>query len=355
MILCELNIHHLRNIPLTQLTLHPQFNFFYGSNGSGKTSLLEAVYLLSSGHSFRTRETSPLVQYGHDELTVFARSVSHDTVSLQKNTSGGTQVRINQQPCLRSSDLARLLPCQLIYQDLFQIIDAGPSVRRNILDWGMFHVKHSYHGLWKDYKQTLKQRNALLRQKAQYQEVLPWDKLLVDLAEALHELRHHYTQALVECFQMYLAKLTDVPCALDYFKGWDKKKSGKALAVILKEQFTIDCQRQYTHSGAHQADIVFESNANKAKTNLSRGQQKIILIALKLAQAHLLEKPCLYLFDDISSELDTQHLQRLLACLMDIKGQFFITSIGLDNLKGSGMLELAKIYRLDNGEFMFDL
>lgn len=350
MILTALNIHHLRNISLTQLTPHPNINLFYGPNGSGKTSLLEALYLLSGGRSFRTRETAPLVQHEHDALTVFARTISQDTVSLQKNNAGITQVRINQQPCLRGSDLARRFPCQLVYQDLFQIMDAGPSSRRGMLDWGMFHVKHFYHEVWKEYKQVLKQRNALLRQKATYQHVLPWDKLLVDLSQTLDQLRHEYFLALGELFQMYLAKLTHVPCAIHYYKGWDKRNIGKPLADILKEQFALDCQRQFTHYGAHQADILFESNETKAKTHLSRGQQKIILIALKLAQAHLVEKPCLYLFDDISAELDGQHLKRLIDCLLNIRGQFFMTTIALESFLNTPLLETAQIYQLNDGQ-----
>lgn len=350
MTLTALNIHHLRNIDAMQLNLHPRVNFFYGPNGSGKTTILEAIYLLSSGRSFRTRETAPLIQYEQDASTIFARTQAMDTVSLQKHLTGMTQVRINQQPCLRSSDLARHLPCQLVYQDIFQIIDAGPSVRRAILDWGMFHVKHSYHETWREYKQVLKQRNALLRQKAVYQDVLPWDNLLAEMAEVLDVSRTAYIQDLSHWFQIYLAKLTNTPCQIQYYRGWDKKQTGKALSAILKDQFALDCQRQFTHSGPHQADILLDSNASKAKTSLSRGQQKIILIALKLAQAHLLSKPCIYLFDDVSSELDAMHLQRLMACLMDVSGQLFITAIAMEPLLNMPIMQAGQVHALQEGQ-----
>ncbi len=350
MILSALNIHHLRNISLTQLTPHHQVNLFYGPNGSGKTSLLEAIYLLCGGRSFRTREMAPLVQYEQDTLTVFAKTSSQESVSLQKNNNGVTRVRINQQPCLRGSDLARRFPCQLVYQDLFQIMDAGPASRRAMLDWGMFHVKHSYHEIWKEYKQVLKQRNALLRQKPTYQQILPWDKLFVELALDIEQLRIDYFQGLSELFQVYLEKLTNVSCTIDYYKGWDRRKTGKSLADILKEHFHLDCQRQFTHYGPHQADILFQSNETKAKTHLSRGQQKIVLIALKLAQAHMVKTPCLYLFDDISAELDTHHLKRLIDCLLDIQGQFFMTTIALESFMHTPLLEIAQIYHLNEGQ-----
>jgi DNA replication and repair protein RecF len=330
----DLNIHHLRNLSSVKLNFHPRCNLFHGDNGSGKTSLLEAIYLLSSGHSFRTREISPLISHGEGTLTVFARTESDESISIQKSLSGPTQVKLNRQSCYSSSELAHFLPCQVFYQDIFQIIDAGPSVRRTLLDWGLFHVEQSFHSLWKDYRMVIKQRNALLRQKAKPQLFVPWDMQLVQLANELHRMREDYFGLWNAAFQSYLPQLTDVPCSISYYKGWDRKESGKGLDEILLEQFTSDLQRQYTHSGAHQADLLFDMSSKKAKLLLSRGQQKIVLIALKLAQASLLAKECIYLFDDVAAELDAKHLSRLISCLQVINGQIFLTAMD-DTIRGS--------------------
>lgn len=327
MSLARLNVHHVRNISTASLLLHSRYNVFYGANGSGKTSILEAIYLLGTGHSFCTREIGSLIHHGEPALTVFARTHSDESVSIQKSTSSSTQVKLNQQPCQRSSELAHFLPCQAFYQDIFQIIDEGPSVRRSLLDWGLFHVKQSYHALWKDYRRVIKQRNALLRQKASQQQFIPWNSLLVELATELDVMRATYFQEWSATFQTLLAQLTDTPCSIHYYKGWDKKATGKSLAKILQEQFDSDLHAQYTHSGAHHADILFDSATLRAKQSLSRGQQKIILIALKLAQSQLLPKPCIYLFDDIAAELDANHLKRFIHCLSQINGQFFLTAI----------------------------
>ncbi len=355
MILSHLNVHHLRNISSARLTLHPQYNVIYGANGSGKTSLLEAIYLLGSGHSFRTREISPLIRHEEQSLTVFARMASGESISIQKNRMGSTQVKLNQQFCQRSSELAHFLPCQVFYQDIFQIIDAGPTVRRSLLDWGMFHVKHNYHDLWKDYRRVLKQRNALLRQRASKELCVPWDRMLVDLATALDTLRSDYVSQWSTVFQSCLGLLTDVPCSIQYFKGWDKKKSGKSLADILDEQFASDSQQQYTHSGAHQADIIFDTSALNAKQTLSRGQQKIILIALKLAQAQLLSKPCVYLFDDVAAELDKKHLERLFSCLAQLNGQVFLTMIDPSSFLASSHFMDAAKFTLEDGAISCEL
>ena len=325
--LSDLVINHLRNISSAKLSLNPQCNFFHGDNGSGKTSLLEAIYLLGTGHSFRTREISPLVTHGAESLTIFARTSTDETISIQKSLSGPTQVKLNRQSCFSSSELARFLPCQIFYQDIFQIIDAGPLVRRTLLDWGLFHVEPSYLAVWKDYRTVLKQRNALLRQKASASHFVPWDMKLVELAVEMDRMRALYFEQWALHFHVFLEKLTNVPCSISYFKGWDRKGSGKSLSNTLAEQLPQDMQRQYTGVGAHQADLIFDLSSKKAKLLLSRGQQKIVLIALKLAQASMVKRPCIYLFDDIAAELDSIHLSRLIECLSDIEGQLFITSM----------------------------
>ena len=373
MILSDLNIHDLRNISSATLKFHPHANLFFGPNGSGKTSLLEAIYILSCGHSFRTREISPLITHGKEALILFARTSDDETISIQKSLSSPIQVKLNRQPCRSSSELAHALPCQVFYQDIFQIIDAGPSTRRTLLDWGLFHVEPSYHSVWKNYRLVLKQRNALLRQKANPSLFVPWDRQLIALGIELDQMRSVYFNQWMAMFENILPQISDVTCELSYYKGWDKRETGKSLEATLTEQFANDRLYQYTHSGPHQADIVVKASSTKAKLLFSRGEQKIVLIALKLAQASLLTKDvttrrparhpehiegspvigtaqhpeiprcawddvlegeqlpkdCIYLFDDLAAELDTEHLRRLISYLAQTKGQLFFT--GMDD------------------------
>lgn len=328
----HLRVHFLRNIISAELNLHERCNLIVGRNGSGKTSLLEALYILSTGHSFRTRETLPLIQEGKDELILFARTFKEQTVSIQKSLSSPTQIKLNKEPCQASSELAKTFPCQIFYQDLFQIMDAGPNVRRRLLDWGLFYSNAEYLAVWKDYHLILKQRNAALRSKASLKNIAPWNTQLLRLAMRLDVMRAAYFEQWHAIFHTVLAKLTSVECDIQYYKGWDKSNMGKTLDVILEEQWVLDSKRFYTQSGAHQADIIFKTPSLKAKQVLSRGQQKIILLALKLAQAQLLEGPCLYLLDDLSTELDIEHLERFLQYLTEVKGQFFFTSLELSSL-----------------------
>ncbi len=327
MILSELKINHLRNIVSAHLVLNSRFNFIIGSNGSGKTSILEALYLLSCGHSFRSREITPIINHDHSSLTVFASSADDNMVSIQKSSSNPTQIKLNNQFCTSTSQLAYATPCQIIYSDIFQIIDAGPSVRRSLLDWGLFHVKHTYLSVLKEYKKILKQRNALLKTNASYDHFVPWDQQLNAIAEQLDLLRKEYFQQWESVFYRVLEQLTDTKCTIHYFKGWDRKCNGKDLFHTLADNFENDKQKHYTQYGAHQADIFIESDDFKAKQVLSRGQQKIILIALKLSQGELVTQNCLYLFDDLVAELDDNHKNKLFSYLIKVRGQFVITSI----------------------------
>lgn len=349
MSISHLNIHHLRHITAARLNCHAQCNLIVGPNGSGKTSVLEAIYLLSTGHSFRTREISPLLQHGETILTIFARTDAEETVSIQKSVSGPTQVKLNGQACLSSSELAHFLPCQVFYQDIFQVIDAGPLVRRSVLDWGLFHVEPSYHEVWKKYRTVLKHRNALLRQKANQRLFVPWDTQLVELANDLDKMRGTYFTRWASVYNSILSELTDVPCTIQYYKGWDRKDTGQPLEQILAHHFNQDCLRQYTHVGAHQADILFDLSSKKAKLLLSRGQQKMVLIALKLAQAQLVPSPCLYLFDDVAAELDAGHLDRLMNCLSKIEGQLFLTAMDSLSLKGLSDRKPHQLFSLSEG------
>ncbi|CEK09130.1 DNA replication/repair protein RecF [Legionella hackeliae] len=326
MSLAQLQLYNLRNIQSARLDLHSRINFFTGENGSGKTSVLEAIYLLGSGHSFRTREILPLISHGEESLTVFARTFDEQSISIQKSVHSPTQVRINKHVCQSSSELAHFLPCQVFYQDIFQIIDAGPSVRRSVMDWGLFHVKQNYHSLWKDYKRALKQRNVLLKQRAHPRMLTPWNLIISDLATKLDEARGEYFLLLCPEFEKTLRQLTTLDFSLQYYKGWDKREAGKSLVTILEENYEKDIARQFTQYGAHKADLFLTSDEFSAKQYLSRGQQKILLFALKLSQAKLMSKPCLYLCDDLTSEFDKYHIERLLNLFMEIEGQFFITS-----------------------------
>lgn len=323
--LTEVQITHLRNLHSIKINLHPHITFISGMNGSGKTAILEGLYLLSCGRSFRAREIISLLTYGQKTLTVFSKTDNEQSISVQK-TESETIARINGKPCTTSSELALFLPCQIFYSDIFDFINAGPAKRRLVLDWGLFHTQLMYyHTIWKDYQRVLKQRNALLKKKRSRAECMPWDKQLVELAVQLDKMRMLYVEELRTCFHYILNQFTTCQCDLKYEKGWDRKNEGRNLLDILSQSFERDCARAMTQYGAHHADLNIVSATWEAKHALSRGQQKIALFALKFAQAQLMSRDCLYLMDDFAAELDDRHIQKVLHYLSALPHQFILT------------------------------
>lgn len=350
MTLAELRITGLRNITSAHLHFHPHINLISGNNGSGKTSLLEAIYLLGTGHSFRSRDLPALITYQHDYLALFARNFLHQEISLQKSLHQTTLAKIQGALCQSSSELATFLPVQLIYQNMFQFLDEGPALRRMTLDWGMFHVEHDYHAIWKDYRRALKQRNALLKQSAALSLITPWDLVLSELADRMDCMRSAYVSSLNHVFCELVKELGDLNCHLSYYRGWDRKNENKPLFEILQNSFSRDGYRQYTHYGAHHADLLISTEQGLAKHGFSRGQQKLILLALKLSQASLLPKPCLFLMDDLASELDEHSIEQVCRLLNKVQGQIYLTARPAD--VALFKLKVGQHIKVDQGKFI---
>src|SRR5688572_1933202 len=174
----SLGVRNLRLFSAADLGSFSQLNLIYGPNASGKTSLLEAIYLLASARSFRTSNMLELLRHGSDILRVTAKVVgtqgreialglerSRDSLLLR---AGGKRVH-------RASELAQWLPAQIIHPESHQLISGGPKGRRRFLDWGVFHVEPGFQTLWRRYDKALKQRNASLRARTQSQVDRVWD------------------------------------------------------------------------------------------------------------------------------------------------------------------------------------
>ena len=202
--LSQVDIKWVRNLKTVRLIPAAGINIIYGCNASGKTSLLEALYLLSHGRSFRTSNIRSVIHSESSSLQVFAKVVQDHSgtcinLGLEKGPSH-TQIRINQQNVTQSSRLAAYLPVQIINPEAHRLIEQGPSQRRKFIDWGLFHVEHSFHETWQKYTRILKQRNAALRERKPDIDAKLWDKPLIEASETLTHLRFQYIQELIALF-----------------------------------------------------------------------------------------------------------------------------------------------------------
>lgn len=330
--LARLEVSKLRNIQSAELDLGSGFNLFFGDNGSGKTSVLEAVHLLALGRSFRSQFQKSLVSEGQQETTVFGQTTEGLALGILRPLRGAQSLKIGGRKAEGLAELSQCLPLQLINADTFQILEGSPTERRRFLDWGVFHVEHRFLDSWRRTRLALQNRNSLLRQEAKAAELEPWTLELVRSAQQMDQQRQDYIGKLKAVLEPQLATLgiweEQKGLEIDYFRGWSPELG---LYEQLQEDLLRDRKYGHTSSGPHRADLRFRLGHSVAAELLSRGQLKLLICTLKIAQAQLLEqetgKRCLFLVDDLPAELDAQNRSRVCKLLAARAGQVLLTSI----------------------------
>ena len=334
MAISQLQITGIRNLLPVTLVTSPRINILYGANGSGKTSVLEAIHLLAMARSFRSTRLQPMIQYEQDSCTVFADiqrdDGSRSKLGISRDRQSELRIRIDGQNARSAAQLAQLVPLQLINPDSFRLLEGSPKPRRQFLDWGVFHVEHQFISAWQRLQASLKQRNSCLRHGIMDASIIAaWDHELCLASDEIDQLRQAYIAQLKPVFEETLAKLLDLPgLTLSYFRGWDRSNS---LQDVLNKNLERDRALGYTQAGPQRADLRVRIEKNNAVDILSRGQQKLVICALRIAQGYLLSQArrneCIYLVDDLPSELDEQHRLALCKLLDDLNCQVFITCV----------------------------
>ncbi|MCE8017254.1 DNA replication/repair protein RecF [Halomonas sp. MCCC 1A17488] len=331
----------LRNLEAFDLTPSPGINLIVGRNGSGKTSLLEGLHILAMGRSFRTRQLRHVIAHEADEMTLFARLGGEPPLPIgvrRSRDAAELEMRMGGERVSRLAKLIEALPLQLVNPDAFRLLEGTPAGRREFLDWGVFHVKHDFYDAWRRTKRALKHRNALLRHgRMDANSLAAWEQELAVWGERVDLLRREWMAGFVPVFEETLGSLIDLPeMQLRYSRGWDKQRP---LRDVLEQGRATDQQMGFTQNGPQRADLRIRLGRRPAVEVLSRGQQKLVVSALKLAQGRLLERVtghgCLYLIDDLPAELDAEHRRVFCRLLESMRCQAFITSVEHDALVGS--------------------
>lgn len=357
MSLLRIQIANLRNLASANLDLSPAFNFFVGANGAGKSSVLEAVGLLASGRSFRTSDLKEMIRHGQSSCHVFAEiAIGHMShrFGLARMRSGGFEARVDGEPLKRLADGLRLLPAQLISPESLSLLAGGRRARCRFLDYGLFHVEHAFYELWRRYERLLAQRNELLKQQGSERAIRAFDEPLAATAEPLTQLRYDYAQAL----NLSLATLADevangVKLQLRFDPGWAAADSATSFERLLYERLGRDRQAGFTTAGPHRATFALLYNGKAADEVCSRGQLKLAVTCLKLAQgegmARALDRKVLYLLDDVESELDRERRSALLNWLRVGQHQVLLTAINADAVV-SALADGDKLFHVEQGE-----
>lgn len=331
MSLAALRLEDLRCLKSAELELHPRLNLISGDNGSGKTSLLEAIFLLGRGRSFRTRHTAQLIRHGSSRLWVHGRTAPEPGHSLGVECSrdGGTQIRIDRLPAGSRVELSQMFPVQIIDPGIHRLVEEGPAQRRRWFDWAMFHVEPDFMRHWQGYTRALRQRNAGLQTAM---DVGPWDIELVRLGELLTAGRARLLEALQPYWVAARSSLGSVQASLGFFQGWSRELS---LADSLQAHATSDRERGLTGVGPHRFDVLLRIDGRSAREIVSRGQQKLLGVAMAVAMARYLaeraDRPSTLLLDDPAAELDAARTAALLETVRSLGTQLVVTSLQPDD------------------------
>jgi len=349
----NLKIFNFRNLQSTFIQPGTHFNIFLGNNGVGKTSILEAIYYFGFGRSFRTSQTLHLIHKNskqfllHSELCI-KNNITPIGVEYHSNTN--RRIHFNGDNIKTISPIAELLPIQLISTENCRFFHEGPKLRRQFMNWGLFHMEPCFFSLWQRLFRILKQRNATLKSRLPYKELSIWNIELIKLSEKINELCKKYIDQLKPIFTRLIhSTLNTYTLDLNYYPGWDPKID---FETALNQSYSKDQILGYTSVGPHRADIKLVIENKAAKEILSQGEQKFVSYSLYLAQGQLLQsissKNPIYLIDDLPSELDTDKCSHILSILTKTQAQIFITSINQQKLQTAIALKNTQLFHVEH-------
>lgn len=352
----RLEITDFRNISSAKFEpVSDGFNLIYGDNGSGKTSLLESIYYLSLGRSFRSSNSSHIIRNLAAKFSVHSQVLTQNDqfipVGVERKQGGSLNARVAGKSVASISEIASLLPVQLINSNCYNLLDAGPNFRRKYLDWGAFYQSMDFLRIWRQFRQVLKQRNAALMKRISKKELDAWSEEIAQAAILLHQARQSYVEKLLPILKHMMADLLIIPdLDIEYYPGWNTEENYRD---ILGRSIDRDLHAGFTQLGPHRANFNVMINRLPAKDILSRGQQKLFVCAMILAQGTLLfrsqNKRPIYLIDDLPSELDITSRSKLIALLSKQDAQIFVTAVEHGVFENCPMSRKVKLFHVEHG------
>lgn len=299
----------------------------FGENGSGKTSFLEAIHFSLKSKSFRTSSVNSMINKEHDFFRISTKNKSDKKIIEKK--LGKVLIKNNYED-FNKYDVLPLL----INNFSLRFLEQNKEIRREFIDYFLFHVKHDYLEKLKRFKKILFSRNKALRENNK-EQISVWTKFLIESSIEINILRERIVNEVLEDLEEnILKKLEDKrwveilsTLEISFFSGW----KGDSLKEQLREEYEEDLIKGFTKSGAHKFDLEIKVLGEKSGNILSRGEQKLLILLVFLSFGEFFAKTknknLIYLIDDLASELDQKNLNLALQFLDITKGQKIITSV----------------------------
>jgi DNA replication and repair protein RecF len=349
MALRSVRLQDFRCFEIAAFELDPKITLIQGLNGSGKTSLLEAVFLLGRGRSFRSSRLDTVVRRGQPRVGV-SGELESGAVGIPIRVEyfeGETLAWLHGERVNSLTELSTAFPVQVIDPGIHKLIEEGPLRRRRFLDWGVFHVERNYVSAWQRFHRALRQRNAALRQRVSAHDLDAWDEAFASTAEQVDAARTQYLVASRAHLTAACVDLLGFDISVRYTRGW---LEGQSLREALARNRAIDTQRRTTSVGPQRADLEIHLSGRAAKDVVSRGQQKLLAAALILGQLELLNSVhglrSTLLLDDPAAELDAKAIGQFMDRVFRLGAQLVLTS-----LPGqlSELAQRARVFHVEQG------
>lgn len=360
----SIKFENFRNLRDLKVFPEENINVIWGNNAQGKTNFLEAIWLFTGGHSFRGNKDSELPKLGSEKYSCLSAeffSGDRSQSAVLKIEGGKRSSVINGVEKKTGSALVGKICAVIFSPEHLLLVKEGPQKRRSFIDGAICQIKPAYAKLLSKYNRSLTQRNTLIKEIYRVPE-------LIETLDIWNERLVHFGSKVIMERILYVKKL--LPEAQEIYKGISKDKEKinltydtidykeeniesieSAYRKALKKSEKSDLKSRFTSVGPHRDDLIITLDGLSARIYGSQGQQRSVVLSLKLSEANILEtsigEPPLILLDDVMSELDNSRQDYLLNHLND--RQIFITCCSPETVN---LMEKGKTFYVENGDIM---
>ena len=368
----SLKLLYFRNYLSTNIDVHPSLNVLVGNNANGKTNIIESIFCLALGKSYRTKSDSECIMFG-EAATAMSCVVNKNDKNLDIMlgiNNKGKSAKIAGIKKTKLTDFVGELNVVLFSPEDLQLVKGSPALRREFINREFYQYSRIYHKYYLMYQHLLKQRNSYLKDMRKNPKDEMFLAYLETITSQLAKVAIYITKERVS-FVHEISALT-YQNMLNISNGQEtlkiKYKSSvleslnitdvndtnfteeNLVKVMMKKSFD-DIMRGSTKIGPHQDDLEFYINDLDAKMYASQGQQRSIVLSLKLAEINYLKSKTgtypVLLLDDVLSELDKNRQLKLLDAINE-NVQTFITTPSISDIK-EDLLKKAKVFKIENG------
>lgn len=367
----NISLKNYRNYENENISFSPNLNIIIGENAQGKTNLVEAIYVLGFGKSFRTNNDNELIKMDTEftHIKVNLKKINEDLlIEFKCNNKKKKEIKINELPLKKISELMGEFNIVIFSPEDLQLVNGSPNARRKYLDKSISQIYPNYYHLLIDYNKILKQRNILLKQilfKSSNKDMIDiWDEKLSEYGAKIMVYRLKFVKKLQKiCFDIHYKisnckeqlKIdyisTYLPKNLDAKDCYDKIYSG--MLNNLKLKLSIDLKRGFTSIGPHRDDLVLFINNIEIRKYGSQGQVRTTALSLKLSEINIIKESVedspILILDDVLSELDHIRQNHLIEYISNI--QTFITTTEINSVLEENIMN-SQVIDIHNGKII---